>query len=437
MTAAVPGARLPPGPPEPCDFDRLDDRLGYMRGLFEDWGDVVRVRSPQRDTDTWVISRPDLVKRILVSNHRNYTKGAGIERVRVLLGNGIMTSEGELWRRQRRMIQPAFQRGALAGFLQIMTDAAQAAAAQWRAHADSGRPLDLSRQVSLSTLDVILRALFGDDLERLRDAAGANPFELVSEDTARDLQFAVKFRALGRLVMELVERRRREDRCPPDLLGLLMQARDRSDGSPMPDRLLVDEVMTLIVAGHETTAAALTWTWYLLARHPQWLRRIRVEAQALDEARGIGLDAIESLAATGQVVREALRLYPPGWLYTRRAVAADRLGDYQVPAGTDLFLCAWLLHRHPRYWDSPDAFRPERFADGGEAARERYAWIPFSAGPRHCVGEGFALAEMSLQVALLARDFDVELPPDEPEPGLEADVNLRPDRDIHLRVRHA
>ncbi len=437
MTAAVDGALLPPGPSEPCDFDRLEDRLGCMRRLFEDWGDVVRVRSPQRGADTWVISRPDLVKRILVSNHRNYTKGAGIERVRVLLGNGIMTSEGELWRRQRRMIQPAFQRGAIEGFLRLMTDAALAAADQWRAHAASGRSLNLSRQVSLSTLDVVLRALFGDDLERLCDAAGANPFELVSEDRARDLQFAVKFRALGSRVMELVERRRREDRHPPDLLGLLMQARDRGDGRPMPDRLLVDEVLTLVVAGHETTAAALTWTWYLLARHPQWLRRIRAEAQALRPERGIGLDDLRPLAATGQVIREALRLYPPGWLYTRRAVAADRLGEYGVPPGTDLFLCVWLLHRHPDYWDDPGAFRPERFADGGEAARQRYAWIPFSAGPRHCVGEGFALAEMSIQVALLARDFDVELPPGEAEPGLEADVNLRPDRDIHLRVRHA
>lgn len=432
MAAVASGDCLPPGPQAPCDLDRLDDKLGRLQALFEAYGDIYRVRSPSRGADTYVINHPDWVRRVLVSNHRNYTKGVGIDRIRILLGNGIMVSEGGLWRRQRRLIQPAFHRPVIESFLGLMRRAAGEVAACWERHAAEGRPVNITAQMSETTLQVVLQALFGEDLRRLEREQGANPFALVSRESGRDLQFAVKFRALGALVASLLQARRRRRSQPSDLLDLLRHARERSSGEPMSERQLIDEVLTLIVAGHETTAASLNWVWYLLARHPSVAERLRDEADSLVMDDEPGLDALKALAGTEQVIREALRLYPPGWLVTRRAVEADRFGDYRVPAGTDIFICTWLLHRHPRYWREPARFEPGRFAPAEQAARVPFSYLPFSAGPRHCVGEGFAMAEMLIHVALLAGRFRLE-PLDERPLELEAGVNLRPARPLWLQ----
>lgn len=433
MKAGQYAHQTPPTLPEASDLDRLDDKLTAMQQYFNQYGDIYRARSLSRPADTYVINHPDWVRQVLVANHRNYTKGVGIERVRLLLGNGLMTSEGDTWQCQRRQMQPGFQPSAVAGYVPLMQRAAQQTARHWRRQAGRGEAINVTASMSELALSVILQALFSDDLERFTDGQGDNPFALVSAADNRDLQFAVRFRALRKPVATLIEKRRQSNRYPTDLLSFLLQTRDRASGEGMPDKLLIDEVMTLIVAGHETTAASLGWIFYLLAKHPQVAARVAAEAKSLSADTMFTSQTLTALTCTTQVIDETLRLYPPGWLYTRRAVADDQFGPYRLPAGSDVFICAWLLHRHPRYWSEPDRFNPDRFAAGAATERHRFAYLPFSAGPRHCIGEAFAMLELLSTVATLAAQFRF-LPVDEQAVELEAEVNLRPKTDIRLQA---
>ncbi|MGD8854095.1 MAG: cytochrome P450 [Gammaproteobacteria bacterium] len=421
-----------PGPDAPCDLDRLDDKLDRMRALWLRYGDVYRVAAVSRDADTYVINHPDWVRRVLVSNHRNYTKGVGIERVRLLLGNGLMASEGELWRRQRRLLQPGFHTAGIAGFFDSHFRQAASLARRWCAAARSGDPVNVTAAASEVTLRAVLEALLSEDLARIIDQQGRNPFALVSDESRRDLDFAVKFRALGRLIQSIADERRRQRRYPPDLLSRCLQARHRDSGAAMAERQLIDEVLTLIVAGHETTAASLSWLWHLLAAHPEVYARVSAEARALALDAPPDWEQLDRLVWIPRVIKEALRLYPPGWLYTRRAIAADRLGECSVPAGADVFICSYLLHRHPGYWTEPEAFRPERFAADQEARRHPCVYIPFSAGPRRCIGERFAMSEMMIHLAVTAaRVSPRPVAPRDVE--VEAEVNLRPRQPVFLR----
>jgi len=435
MTATDPAAA--PQPPEAdiqFDIGATDDTLERMTELFARHGDIYRVFSPTRKSYTFVINHPDDVKRVLVGNHRNYTKGIGLDRVKILLGNGIMTSEGELWRRQRYMMQPLFHRRILTEFARVIASANDRFIARWEAQAQRGELVNVTDDMSELTLDVVLRSIFGRDLERLASQLGGNPFEVLTKEPARDLRFAYKFRSLARLVGELVQRRRKEHEEHFDYVAMLMDARDKESGDPMPDRQLIDEVMTLIVAGHETTASALNWTWYLLSQHPEADERLHAEIEAVpQEPTPPSLAQMEALSYTQQVVNEALRLYPPGWLLSRRTVAADVLSGFAVPAGTDVLLSPYLLHRHPRYWLEPDAFRPERFAPDHEAERPRFAYMPFAAGPRHCIGETLALYEMLMHLYKVARHYRLSYPSGEPI-ELEAQINLRTRKPLFMRL---
>lgn len=424
--------RLPPGPQTPLDLERAADKLQHMHSLWRQYGDCFRVRAVSRPADTWVITDPDWVRRILVSNHRNYSKGIGIERVRVLLGNGLMTSEGGQWRRQRRLMQAAFHKPRVETFFAIFLQQANKLADRCLAAARNGQAVNITEAVSETTLMAVLQALFTADLHRFEDKQGNSAFQLVSGDHRRDLQFAVRFRALGRLVQEIIHTRRREQRFPADLLSHCLLARDKASGEPMTDKQIVDEVLTLIVAGHETTAASLNWVWYLLATHPESFHCLHEALRDFDLKATPDWASLARLQPVTQVIKEALRMYPPGWLYTRRALDDDCFGDYHMPAGTDVFINSWLLHRHPRYWERPDEFIPARFSPRQDAQRHRYVYLPFSAGPRHCIGESFAMAEMTIHLAVMARRL-------RPEPiaggaiALEAEVNLRPCDPLYLR----
>jgi len=422
----------PPGPADGFDLGGSDESLELLRHCFARFGDTYRVFAPARGVYNFVINHPDDIKRVMLSNHRNYTKGEGMDRVKILLGNGIMTSEGEFWRRQRRMMQPAFHRRVIDQFSRLVDAINEKFADRWAAGAARGAPLNLSDEVSELTLDIVLTSIFGTDLERLESQAGANPFEVVAKETNRDLKFAFRFRSLGKLVGELIARRRRESHEHFDLLAMLMDARDRETDQAMSDKEMIDEVLTLIVAGHETTAAALTWTWYLVSQHPSVAAQLEVEADAAT-ARPLGLDAAESLKFTHQVIQEALRLYPPGWLLTRRTLEADELGGFPVAPRTDVFICPYLLHRHPAFWSEPESFRPERFAAADAAERHRFSYIPFAVGPRHCIGEGLAMFEMLVHVHRMSQRFRLTRADDEPI-ELEAQVNLRPRSNLMMRI---
>ena len=425
----------PPEAAEQFDIGSTDDSLERMTELFARHGDIYRVYVPARKSYTYVVHHPDDVKRILVSNHRNYTKGIGLDRVKILLGNGIMTSEGEFWRRQRMMLQPLFHRRVITEFAEVIAAANDGLLVRWADAARAGEPINLTDEMSELTLSIVLKAIFGRDLEHMNAELGGNPFEVVTKEQARNLQFAYKFRSLTRLVADLLARRRERDEEHFDYVAMLMSARDKDTGAPMSDRELIDEIMTLVVAGHETTASGLNWTWYLLAQHPEVEAKLHAELDASPAAalRAASLAEIEQLSYTRQVIDEALRLYPPGWLLSRRTIEPDVLCGYQIPAGANVLLPLYLLHRHPRYWRDPDVFMPERFDREHEAERPRFAYMPFAAGPRHCIGETFALYEMLMHVQRVAREFRLVHVPREPF-ALEAQINLRTRHPVYMRL---
>jgi enediyne biosynthesis protein E7 len=424
---------LPPGPAEGFDLGGSDESLARLRRYFAEFGDIYRVFAPSRGVYNYVINHPDDIKRVLLSNHRNYTKGEGMDRVKILLGNGIMTSEGDFWRRQRRMMQPSFHRRVIDQFSRLIREVNDKFIARWEQKAARGEPVNMSDDASELTLEIVLGSIFGSDLARLETQFGANPFEVVAKEQNRDLKFAFRFRSLTKLVQELITRRRQTSEEHFDFLSMLMATRDRETDQPMSDKELIDEVLTLIVAGHETTAAALTWTWYLISQHPEAQAQLQAEADRAGDDQTLGLDAAESLAFTHQVLQEALRLYPPGWLITRRTLEADELGGFPIAPRTDVFISPYMLHRHPAFWSEPEEFRPERFAGADAEERHRFAYIPFAVGPRHCIGENIAMFEMLVHVHAMSRRFRLTRAGNEPI-ELEAQINLRPRSNLMMTV---
>jgi cytochrome P450 len=430
---ASPAAAQPPEADMQFDVGATEDSLERMTDLGARFGDIYRVYAPGRKAYTWVINHPDDVKRVLVGNHRNYTKGTGLDRVKILLGNGLMTSEADFWRQQRYMMQPFFHRRVVTGFNQLIDAANARFIDKWAAQAARGESVNLTEDMSELTLEIVLGSIFGTDLAVLTQQPGGNPFAVVTKETTRDLKFAYQFRLLGKQVAALMAKRRAEPAEHFDYLSMLMNARDKESGDPMSERALIDEVMTLVVAGHETTASGLNWAWYLLAKHPEVDARMHAEIEATPELTAPGLGAMEALQYTQNVINEALRLYPPGWILSRRSLEPDVLSGYEIPAGTDVLLSPYLLHRHPQYWKDPEAFRPERFDAAHENERPRFAYIPFAAGPRHCIGESLALYEMLMHLYKVARHYRLTLASDEPI-ELEAQINLRTRKPLVMRL---
>lgn len=429
---ASPRPGEPPGPAHTHEIGTTDDCLELMCEWFREFGDTYRVFAPRRGSWTWVIHHPDDIKHVLVTNHRNYTKGVGIDRVRLLLGDGIMTSEGGLWRRQRRMMQPSFHRKVIERFENVILAHGDEMLGRWTTAAERGEPVDVTECTSELALNVMLDATFSRDLEALVAGLKDNPFLMVTRESRRDPKFAYEFRQLGRHVRALVRRRRARGVRHFDFMQMLMESVDAGTGQGMSERQLIDEILTLVVAGHETTASALNWSWWLLGRDPDVERRLHEELDGLGLS-GAGFAVVEQLPYTRQVLEESMRLYPPGWLLTRRTTGPDHLGGYAVPAGTDVFLSPYVVHRHPQFWDNPQCFDPARFAPGRAEGRHKFAYLPFGAGPRHCIGENFALYEMILHMNVAARR--VRLKPVDAGPApLEARINLRPARDFLMRV---
>jgi cytochrome P450 len=327
------------------------------------------------------------------------------------------------------MMQGFFHRRVVTGFAETLEAVNAQFMERWDGFAARGEPLNVTEEMSELTLEIVLRSIFGRDLPQLAEA-----FALVTREQARNLQFAFRFRSLTKLVAAVIARRRANQEEHFDFVGMLMTARDKETGEPMSDRMLIDEIMTLVVAGHETTASGLNWTWYLISQYPAVESRLHCEIDASPVMTAPSLEQMESLPYTRQVIDEALRLYPPGWLLSRRTIEADVLGGYEISANTDVLLPLYLLHRHPRYWKDPDIFWPERFSAAHEADRPRFAYMPFAAGPRHCIGETLALYEMLMHLYKMARRFRLVFLPDNAPLQLEAQINLRTRTPLFMRL---
>jgi len=411
-----------------------EDSLERMRELNARFGDIYRVYSPGRRRYAYVINHPDDVKRVLVSNQANYSKGFGLDRVKMLVGNGLVTSEGEFWRAQRYQMQPMFHRRVITRFATVIAAANERLLARWERLTATGERINVTDEMSELTLEVILRAVFGTDLDRLSQQLGENPFQIIARESVRDLTFAYRFRQLRKLVSELAERRRSDAAEHFDFLGMLVSARHRTTGAPMGERELIDEVMTLIIAGHETAASTLNSAWYLLSQHPEAQAKLHAELDAAPWLDAPDLAATEALPYTRSVLMETLRLYPAVWLLSRKSIGADVLAGCAIPAGVDVLLSPYLIHRHPHFWSEPESFRPERSEFAQQTARPPLAYVPFSAGPRRCIGESMALFEMCVHLYQVARRYRLLYEPGQPMP-LEALINLRSRRPLMMQLQ--
>lgn len=433
MLAQDPDKRIiPPGPEEKFDLPATEESFHKVEELIRQYGDICRFQAPNRRSESYFINHPDYLKHVLVKNNANYSKGAGFERVKLLLGNGIIVSDGPFWRRQRRMVQPGFSRQTIMELTEEMVRCNQTLLEEWREKADTGEVINITETASELALRIVLRSIFGDDLQKIEELAGGNPFSILTDDSARDMTLVLKYRELMKLVNKIIDYRREENIERNDFLGTFISAQDKDSGERMTDKEIIDEVMTLIVAGHETSACTLNWVWYLLSQHPDAERKVQAEADQFS-SENIGMESFACMGYSKQVVEEALRLYPPVWLFTRRAIEDDRLGEYHVPAGTDIFIAPYFLHRHPDFWDDPETFNPDRFSEEAVKARDKNAFIPFSAGPRRCIGDFFATVEMQMHLGMMAREFRLVHVPDKPL-ELDPGVNLRTRHSIMMKI---
>jgi len=412
--------RIPEGPAE--NYHSGDDLLTWLGEQFNEFGDIYRAGI--YGTNVYVVSAPEYVEHVLLKNWQNYPKGLAIKRIALLLGNGLMVSKGEVWKRQRRMIQPAFNRSAIGSLHGMIIAANFRLLNDWEAAARANASVNVTRDVSLMTLEIVLRSIFGGDYAQV-----APQFRVVSDETARDLAFAQTFTPLSKTIAHIVEQRRQEQRIAGDFLGFLMEARDRETGQAMPDAQLINETMTLIVAGHETTASTLNWTWYLLSQNPAPEAKLSDELRRLHPLEVPAVDDLPKFTYARKVIEEAMRLYPPGWLLTRRAIKDDHLGEYFVPAGTEIYISPYYIQRHPELWEAPDRFDPDRFDSDISPNTHPSAMLPFSIGPRNCIGEHLARLEMQIHLILIGQRLRLRCSDGAP-PALAAAVNLLSARDF-------
>ncbi len=437
MTSSTERPLPPPGPPRRAALRLLAvmsrDRLGMIGDAVDRYGDAVRL--PVGHKSLHVFNRPEYAKHVLADNSANYRKGIGLVHARRALGDGLLTSDGEVWRNQRRVIQPAFHPRRLARHADLV--AAEAELLMRRLRRRGGEePVDVVAEFTGLTLGVLGRTLLDTDLSAFESIGEAFAtvqdqamFELATLNAVptwlplrRQLRFRGARRQLQRVVDELVvQRERRPFGDEEDVLSRLILSTRAEPDPAVARRRLRDELVTLLLAGHETTASTLGWTLHLIDNEPEVRRRLREEADRVLGGRLPIYADLHHLRFTTMVVEEAMRLYPPVWLLPRLAVAEDVVGGYRVPAGADVVILPYTLHRHPEFWTAPQRFDPDRFDPARARDRPRYAYIPFGAGPRVCVGSSLGLMEAVFVLAMIARELRLSTVPGHrtvPEPML-------------------
>ncbi|MBI1757932.1 MAG: cytochrome P450 [Actinobacteria bacterium] len=422
--------RVPPGPPRRATFGLLrklaSDRLALMSSTAAEYGDAARISIGPKTL--YFFNHPDHAKHVLADNAANYHKGIGLIQARRALGDGLLTSEGALWRTQRTMIQPAFQPKRIAEQAGIVAEEAAKLVHRLRTHG-GGEPVDVLQEMTGLTLGVLGRTLLDADLgafgsvghsfDAVQDQA---MFEMVSMSLVptwvplpRQLRFRRARAELQRIVDRLVAERITRDGGQgrgDDVLSRLIVSTGQEADPQLGQRRMRDELVTLLLAGHETTASTLGWTFALIDRHPEVRARLHAEAVQVLGDRMPAHEDLHRLRYTAMVVEEVMRLYPPVWILPRQAQADDEVGGYHVPGGADVLICPYTLHRHPGFWDTPERFDPERFDPSRASHRPRYAYIPFGAGPRFCVGNSLGLMEATFTIAMITRELRLATAPD-------------------------
>jgi cytochrome P450 len=438
--------RAPVAPGLPLFGNLLEfrrDPLRFLCAMRETHGDVVEVAiGPMKTT---LVSHPDLIEDILVTRSRLWQKDRFLQTsLRPVLGDGLLSSEGDFWRKQRRLAQPAFHRDRIAAYAGMMVDQATRLVRSWR----EGEVRDVHTDMMRLTLAIVAQTLFGADVGDHAEDVGkaleavlavvADPVELLIPllkrlPTPKRKRFDRAVARLDTIIYRVIEERRKAASAETvDLLSMLLHAQDE-DGSRMSDRQLRDECLTLFLAGHETTAINLSWTWLLLSRHPEVRRKLAGELDDVLGDRSATFADVPKLRYTSHVIAESLRLYPPAWSLGREAREDVDVGGYRISRGQQVWFCPWAIHRDARWFDEPDLFRPERWEGDFAKRLPRYAYFPFGGGPRLCIGQAFAQLEAVLLLATLAQAFDVEVL-QSPRPTPEPSVTLRPKHGLRGRL---
>jgi len=410
-------------------------------------GDVVSLRVGFHRV--YLLSHPEHIKHVLQDNFPNYRKGGSIEKIKPLFGEGLTTSEGELWRRQRDLMQPAFHRRHIAGLDTVMTDATAGTLERWRTFAERAQPLDIAVEMMRLTREIAFKTLFSTDVRGEADAVGralATVLDHINHGvwalldlserlpTPRKRRYQQALSMLDKFVYRMIDERRRGGKDLGDLLSMLLSARDQETGAGMSDTQLRDEVMTIFVAGHQTTANVLAWTWYLLSTHSDVNRRLQTELITVLRGRTPTYQDLPNLTYTRMVIEEAMRLYPPTWITARTPIEDDEIGGYRIQAKSVVLLSPYVTHHHPAFWENPERFDPERFTPERAADRPRYAYFPFGGGPRVCIGKSFALMEAQLIVAVVAQKYRLDLVPGHPVEPLPM-ITLQPRYGLLMTIR--
>ncbi len=415
MPSATP-AKLPPGPsPESwtASFKTYSrDPLSYMPNLVKEYGDIVTMR--YYNFRVYFVSHPDYIEQVLVNDNRKYIKGRILRKNKQLFGNGLLTSEGDFWLRQRRLVQPAFHRARIATYADTMVRYASRLAAEW----SNGDERDIHAEMMRLTLAIVAKTLFDADVDHEAKRVG-HALEAIMHfnsdfrkliltptwlPTPRKIRATFATAKLNRIIYRFIEERRQSANENGDLLSMLLAARD-DDGSRMTDRQLRDEAITIFLAGHETTANALSWTWMLLAQNPTVEAKLHAELDSVLRGHAPSLDDAPNLRYTGHVITESMRLFPPAWGMARIAIEDTEIAGYPIPKGCGVSLAQWVVHRDPRWFDAPMEFRPERWEGDLLKRLPRFAYFPFGGGPRQCIGNNFAVMEAVLLLATIAQKF--------------------------------
>ncbi|MGH9544182.1 MAG: cytochrome P450 [Terriglobales bacterium] len=442
----MPAIPRPPGPPPRFLIGNLplfnSDPLAIYIRWAREFGDIFYYRAAWMDV--YFLNHPSLIESVLVSQSQNFAKDKVIQNSRWFLGEGLLTSEGSGWLRQRRLSQPAFHRERMASYGQTMSAYTGEMLATWQ----EGEVRDIHQEMMQLTMRIVAKVLFSvevkADTERVAGAlnilmhhtSGGRmilpPF-LRHVPVPAMLRVKRAVRELDGMVNRIIQQRRASGQDTGDLLSMLMAARDE-DGSGMTDRQLRDEILTFLLAGHETTAVSLSWTWYLLSQHPDAEQKLRQELNQVLGGRAPQPEDLARLTFTDRVVKESMRLYPPAWSLARTTVRETELAGYRIPVGANVVMSPWILHRDPRFFERPEQFNPDRWTGDAVQRLPRFAYFPFGGGPRLCIGAAFAMMEANLLLAAIAQGFQLRLVPGHPVSALPS-ITLRPRHGMRMSIR--
>ncbi len=416
------------------------DPLAYFTGLVREYGDFIELRV--LNFRILLINHPDHIEDVLVNHPRKFIKGRVLQANRRVFGRGLLTSEGDFWLRQRRLAQPAFHRSRIAGYASTMVEYTERLLHEWQ----NGEERDIHKEMMRLTLQIVGKTLFDADVERDAQDVGKS-LELLLEigadfrrtlfvphwlPTPTNIRVERAIRQIEKVLYRIIAEKRASGRDAGDLLSMLLAAQDE-DGSRMTDKQLRDEAITLFLAGHETTANALSWTWWLLAQNPAVEAKLHAELRTVLAGRAPSLEDLPKLAYTNHIITESMRLYPPAWGTARTAIEDHEIAGYAVPKGSGVSFTQWTVHRDARWYDAPEEFRPERWEGDLLKRIPRFAYFPFGGGPRQCIGNTFALMETALVLATIAQQYRFRLVEGHPVVPL-ASITLRPRHGIRVSL---